>query len=92
MSKNYTNTNEKLDIYPLTIVTMRYGGKIVVLNCEADSGFVSDIEGNENIFTRIEEWMEENVDPCNYGIGDTISEALDDYEKRLKAKKLKIWL
>lgn len=30
----------KEDIYPLTIVKIRYGGKIVIFNADNDAGFI----------------------------------------------------
>ena len=79
------------DIYPLTIVSMRYGGKIVILNAEVDAGEANGniswsnlIQGDEETFYRIDEWLEENVKPCLYGIGDSILDAFEDYKIRYK--------
>jgi len=66
------------DIYPLTIVNMRFGDKYVAFNCDNDAGFVDSVQGDEEVCYRLEEWMEENVSPCLYGIGTTIWEALDN--------------
>ena len=70
------------DIYPLTIVKMRYGDKIVIFNANNDAGFVNSVQGNEEVYYILEKWMKENVEPCLYGIGDTIWEAFEDYKKR----------
>ena len=72
------------DIYPLTIIKMRYGGKIVIFNCESDSEMVGDVQMDEEPYHRLEEWMEENVAPCKYGIGNTVYEAFTDYQIRNK--------
>jgi len=71
------------DIYPLTIVKMRYGGKIVIFNADNDSGFVDSVQGDEEVYYVINDWLEEHVSPCLYGIGDTIWSAFEDYKKRL---------
>ena len=70
------------DIYPLTIVTMRYGGKIVIFNSESDNSKIHDVQLDEEPHYRLSEWMEENVSPQCYGIGDTIWNAFEDYKKR----------
>ena len=79
------------DIYPLTIVSTRYNGKIVIGNFEVDSGEGDDrlcmswanyIQGSEEVSYRLHEWMEEFIAPCVYGIGPTLEEAFDDYKKR----------
>jgi len=66
------------DIYPLTIIQMRYGAKYVAFNCTSDIGWVSDVELDEEVHYRLEEYLEENVSPCLYGVGKTIWEALDN--------------
>jgi hypothetical protein len=78
------------DIYPITIVSMRFGGKFVILNATTDAGSGSEsgipwadsIQGDEEVYYRINEWLEENVSPCNYGIGNSLGEAFEDYKKR----------
>lgn len=72
------------DIYPLTIVKMRYGSKIVIFNADNDAGFVDSVQGDEEVFYQLEEWMSENVAPCLYGIGDTLQEAFENYLERSK--------
>jgi hypothetical protein len=53
---------------------MRYGGRIVILNAEVDAGegdktlemsWVNHIQGDEEVYYRIYEWLEEKVAPCN---------------------------
>lgn len=46
------------DIYPLTIVTMRYGGKIVIFNFESDNSNIHEIQLGEEPHYRLNEWME----------------------------------
>lgn len=70
------------DIYPLTIIKMRYGGKIVLFQDEGDSSFVSKVQGNEEVFYNVDEWMKEWVSPCIYGIGETIDDAFQDFKTR----------
>jgi hypothetical protein len=79
------------DIYPLTIVKTLFG-KIVICNFEVDAGegdetlkmsWVNYIQGVEEVQYRLNEWMKDKVEPCLYGIGNTISEAFDDYKERL---------
>ena len=75
MSKRVYRTWE--DIYPLTLITMRYGGKYVAFNAEEDSGFVQNVN-REEVSYELEAWLERNVDPCPYGVGDTIMDAMNN--------------
>lgn len=70
------------DIYPLTIVTMRYGGKIVIFNSESDNKKIQTIQLTEDPRYNLKEWMEQNIFPQCYGIGDTVWDAFEDYKKR----------
>lgn len=72
------------DIYPLVIVSMRFGGKFVILNLEVDSAhsLIADIESEEEVSYIINDWLEENISPHYYGIGDTIQNAFKDYQIR----------
>ena len=65
------------DIYPLTLITMRYGGKYVAFNAEEDSGFVQDVN-TEEVSYELEDWLDRNVDPCPYGVGTTIMDAMNN--------------
>ena len=78
------------DIYPLTIIKTRFGGRIVILNADVDAGEGDDrldmswsnyIQGVENIQVRLEKWMDEYV-TCLYGIGDNLTEAFEDYKNK----------
>lgn len=81
------------DIYPLTIVRMRYGGKFVILNADVDSGegvleetpsWADYLQGYEEAMYHTDEWLENTVAPCLYGIGESLELAFEDYKKRLK--------
>jgi len=74
------------DIYPLTIITMRFsgGGKYVAFNAPEDSGYVQEVN-TEEISYRLKEWLEENV-LFPYGVGNTIWEALDNLIEMSKDK------
>jgi len=65
------------DIFPLTLIQMRFGGKYVAFNAEEDSGFVQEVN-TEEVHYQLEDWLFENVDPCPYGVGDTIMEAMNN--------------
>lgn len=75
------------DIYPLTLVQMRYGGKYVAINAEEDSGHVQNVN-TEEVSYCLSSWLDENVDPCPYGVGNTIMEAMNNL---LEAMNNKIW-
>ena len=65
------------DIYPLTLIQMRYGGKYVAINCVEDYGHIQDVNCEE-VSYELEDWLYENVDPCPYGVGSTIMEAMNN--------------
>jgi hypothetical protein len=64
---------------------MRFGGKYLAFNAEEDSGFVQDVN-TEEVYYRLNDWLEENVDPCAYGVGDTIMEAMNNLLESMKKK------
>ena len=64
------------DIYPLTLIRMRFG-KYVAFNAEEDAGFVQNVN-TEEVYYHLNEWLEEKVDPCPYGVGNTIMEAMNN--------------
>jgi len=72
------------DIYPLTIIAMRYGGRFVIFNCEEDADFVASVQGDEEVSYGTEEWMEKNASFVVYGIGADLYSAFEDYKERLK--------
>lgn len=71
------------DIFPLTLIQMRFGGKYVAFNAEEDAGFVQEVN-TEEVHYRLDEWLDENVDPCPYGIGDTIMDAMNNLLSRVQ--------
>lgn len=70
------------DIYPLTLIQMRFGGKYIAFNAEEDSGFVQNVN-NEEVFYVLESWLEENVSPCPYGVGNTIIGAMNNLLEKM---------
>ena len=73
------------DIYPLTLIKMRYGGKYIAFNSCEDASFIQEVN-REEVHYRLEKWLEENVDPALYGVGDTIGEAMDNLLNKLQFK------
>ena len=65
------------DIYPLTIVQMRFGDKYVAFNCEADCGIVLDVQLDEEAMYNTKDFIEKKI-ALPYGIGNTIWESLDN--------------
>ena len=70
------------DIYPLTLITMRYGGKYVAFNAEEDSGFVQNVN-REEVSYELEAWLDRNVEPCSYGFGATIMDAMNNLLEKM---------
>jgi len=68
MSKRVYRTWE--DIYPLTLIKLRFKGYVAFM-AEEDASFVQEVN-NEEVSYRLEEWLEENVSPCPYSVGETI--------------------
>jgi len=83
MSKRIYKTWE--DIYPLTLIQMRYGGKYIAFNAEEDARFVKNVN-TEEVHYHLNEWLEKNVDPCPYGVGDTIMEAMNNLLESMNKK------
>ena len=75
MKKNF-KTYE--DIYPLTIVNMRYSNKYVAFNLDSDSSMIHDVQLNEEASYDTKEFIEKWFDTHQYGMGPTIWEALDN--------------
>lgn len=65
------------DVYPLTIVQMRYGGKYVAFNSDADNRTVLDVQLDEEAMYNPKEFIEKTFFGA-YGIGDTIWDAMND--------------
>ena len=80
------NLNKELQkIYPLTIVSMRYKNLFIIFNSISVSGYITDAAEDEEISYVIYDWLEKHC-PVNYGIGETLEEALIDYNGRLIIK------
>lgn len=75
------------DIYPLTLIQMRYGGKYVAFNAEEDVSYVQEVN-SEEIYYELDRWLDQNV-LCPYGVGDTMAEAMDNLLKSIN--KSGIW-
>ena len=69
------------DIYPLTLINLRFGGYIA-FNAEEDSSFVQEVN-TEEVSYDLENWLEKNVDPCPYGIGKTIIETMNNLLEKM---------
>ena len=74
MSKRIYKTWE--DIHPLTLINLRFGG-YVAFNAEEDASFVQEVN-TEEVSYRLVEWLEKEVDPCPYGVGNTIMDAMNN--------------
>jgi hypothetical protein len=70
------------EIYPLTLVRLRYGGRYVAFNAVEDANFLQKVN-TEEVSYRIKDWLEENVDPCPFGVGDTIMDAMNNLLDKL---------
>jgi hypothetical protein len=69
------------DIYPLTLIKLRFG-RYVAFKAEEDTGFVQEVN-TEEISYILESWLEENVSPCPYGVGRTITEAMNNLLEKM---------
>ena len=74
MNKRIYKTWE--DIYPLTLINLRFGG-YVAFNAEEDASFVQEVN-TEEVSYQLAEWLEKEVDPCPYGVGNTIMDAMNN--------------
>jgi len=75
------------DIHPLTLVKMRFGGKYVAFNAEEDTSFVQEVN-TEEVYYHLEDWLKEHVDPCPYGVGSTIMDAMNNLLLKMQTKKI----
>ena len=69
------------DIYPLTLIKLRFGG-YVAFKAEEDASFIQEVN-TEEVSYQLEEWLKENVDPCPYGVGKTIMEAMNNLLEKM---------
>lgn len=73
--------NKIEDIYPLTIVKMRYGDKIVIFNSESDNSKIHDVQLGEEPHYELSKWLEENISPQYYGFGNDINSAFENFKQ-----------
>lgn len=68
------------DIYPLTIIQMRYGGKYVTSNTIAENKLIQDIQELEDYHYKSDKEIIEKFKSYGLecGIGKTIWESLDN--------------
>ena len=69
------------DIYPLTIVKMRYTENVVILNYDSDNDIVFIVQQDEDFSYHTAERLE--AEDYVFGMGKTIEMAFEDYKKRL---------
>ncbi len=74
------------DIYPMTIVHMRHG-KFAIVECLCNAVCVNSLEGNEEWQYDPHHFMKKEWEHVNYGIGETVNEAFEDFKNRLKQKE-----
>lgn len=71
------------DIYPLTIVCMKHG-QFAIINARAHFSLIGSLEDDEEWQYNPRYYMRLYWEHINYGIGDTISEAFDDFKERFR--------
>jgi len=69
------------DIYPLTLINLRFGG-YVAFNADEDARFVQSVN-NEEVCYELKDWLEREVGPCPYGVGQTIMEAMNNLLEKM---------
>lgn len=74
------------DIYPLTLIKMRFGGKYIAFNADEDASVVQEVNTEENHYV-LDKWLTMNVDPCSYGVGNTIADAMNNLLLKLQSKR-----
>ena len=74
------------DIYPLTLIQMRFGGKYIAFKAEEDASFIHEVNVEE-VHYQLEKWLEENVDPCPYGVGNTVMDAMNNLLFKLQTNE-----
>ena len=62
---------------------MRHG-KFAIINALSDASAVSSLAEDEEWQYSPHTYMEQNWEHINYGIGNTIPEAFEDYKQRYK--------
>lgn len=75
--------NKIEDIYPLSIVMMKYG-KIAIIEALSCCDCISSLQEDENWSYDPHHFMKEKYEHIKYGIGDTIDLAFCDFKSRYK--------
>jgi len=65
------------EIYPLTVIQMKYGGKYVAFQTESDARVVIDTQMDEEAMYDVKGHIEKQFFGL-YGVGDTVFSALDN--------------
>jgi hypothetical protein len=71
------------DIYPLTIVGMKHG-KFAIVNALSEASAIGSLAEDEEWQYSPHVYMRQEWKHINYGIGDTIAEAFEDFKERYK--------
>lgn len=69
------------DIYPLTVVSMRYGGKYVSFNCSEDMNVVQNVN-TEEVSYELESWLSKHC-LVEYGVGSSIMNSLNQLLEKI---------
>lgn len=69
------------DIYPLTLIKLRFG-RYVAFNADEDASFVKEVN-TEEVSYNLKDWLDENVYPVPYGIGYTITSTMNNLLDKL---------
>jgi hypothetical protein len=69
------------DIYPMTIVNMRYGN-FAIIEASCDAECVNSLEGNEEWSYDPHHFMKKEWEHINYGVGVDILSAFEDFKER----------
>lgn len=72
-------TNKIEDIYPLTIISMRYG-PFIILEASSIYSCVSYVEEVCETTMEAIEYMQDKWPHIKFGIGSTINEAFEDFK------------
>jgi hypothetical protein len=76
------------DIYPLTIVSMRYGG-FAIINADCDCDACITLQCAE-LYTDVYEYMNVTYPFLDYGIGNSLETAFEHFLQIQNANDLKL--
>jgi hypothetical protein len=71
-----------MDINPLTIIKLS-NGQMAIFNTMSSDTRIAELEQLDCCSIRINEFIDKHYPKLQYGVGDTISNAFDDYKNRL---------